>query len=135
MIYNSFLFLPPTHPHHPSHHKPKTSNLNPRHNQPSVSTYSTTHNTTNHGTTEIYQATHQPTVAEKHHQDKNNRDPLRQNNQNPLTTKTHKIRPIKPTKPTKSDPQKHCVPSPTKSDARTTEPQPMNQGMGEREER
>ena len=131
MIYNSFLFLPPTHPHHPSHHKPRTNNLNPRHNQPLVST----HNTTNHGTTKIYQATQQPIAAEKHHQDKKNQDPSRQNNQNPLTTKTHQIRPIKPTKPTKSDPQKHYVTSPTKSDAWTTEPQPTNQGMGEREER
>ena len=37
MIYNSFLFLPPTHRYHPSHHKPRINNLNR-----SGSTYDTT---------------------------------------------------------------------------------------------
>ena len=58
MIYNSFLFLPPTHPHQPSHHKPKTNNLNP---------LASTHDIPNHRSQPTTQPTTKPTQPTHSH--------------------------------------------------------------------
>ena len=119
MIYNSFLFLPPTHPHHPSHHIPRTNNLNPS---------ASTHNITNHQSqptaqpmTQPTQPTHphhpshhkpttnslsppqptdlnsaqpitQPTIAPSRPIKQPSNPPLLRNTTKPKTTKTHQIR-------------------------------------------